>query len=76
MLQEFNWKKDGEFVRGSECTLVSNTPGLDSNFAAEYYGNDSRCFDQTKPYTMSRCQSKFVSNNYGSGCYQVSVSQW
>ena len=58
-------------MRGSDCRLNANTPNADSNFAAEYYGTDSRCFDQTEPFKMSRCSETYVSNNYGSGCYKV-----
>jgi len=71
-LQEFSWKKDGEYVRGSDCLVSSNMPHPDSNFAAEYYGANSKCFDQSEPFQLGRCSQTFVSNNYGSGCYKVS----
>ncbi|XP_067929056.1 leishmanolysin-like peptidase [Watersipora subatra] len=74
-LQEFDWNNEGEFVRTSDCQLSANTPSDDSNFAAEYYGPDSKCFDQKSPFTMSRCSSTFTSSNYGSGCYRYTCSE-
>ncbi|XP_054162566.1 leishmanolysin-like peptidase isoform X2 [Oppia nitens] len=44
-IQEFTWKLNDVVVRGSKCLYQENNPIPDKNFALEYYGSNSKCFN-------------------------------
>jgi leishmanolysin-like peptidase len=44
-IQEFTWKLNDVVVRGSKCQYEENNPVSEKNFALEYYGLNSKCFN-------------------------------
>jgi len=71
-IQEFTWKLHGIVVRGSKCQFFANNPVPEKNFALEYYGNNSKCFNHNKDMWEERsCTQIRQWQHWGSGCYQV-----
>lgn len=75
-IQEFTWRAKDVVVRGSQCQFVENNPSSDKNFALEYYGPDSKCFNHKDKWKERTCYQSRHWQHWGSGCYQVfSVDQ-
>ncbi|KFM57462.1 Leishmanolysin-like peptidase, partial [Stegodyphus mimosarum] len=56
-IQEFTWKSNNIVVRGSQCQFPENMPQPEKNFALEYYGPGSKCFNHNKEMWEERtCQ--------------------
>ncbi|KAG8200700.1 hypothetical protein JTE90_022316 [Oedothorax gibbosus] len=72
-IQEFTWKSNNIVVRGSQCQFPENMPQAEKNFALEYYGQGSKCFNHNKDMWEERtCQQVRQWQHWGSGCYRVS----
>ncbi|XP_022253400.1 leishmanolysin-like peptidase isoform X1 [Limulus polyphemus] len=70
-VQEFTWQSNDVAVRGSRCQYGENTPVPEKNFALEYYGPSSKCFNHNKEMWVERtCQQERHWQHWGSGCYQ------
>ncbi|XP_074652767.1 leishmanolysin-like peptidase [Tubulanus polymorphus] len=74
-IQEFNWRKGGQVVRGSRCDIASNQAGASTNYAVESYGNQSVCIEQARPWLLKECDRKHRVQHWGSGCYQVECTK-
>ena len=72
-IQEFTWKSKDVVVRGSQCQFVENSPPLDKNFALEFYGPNSRCFNHKEKWEERACSQSRQWQHWGSGCYQVGL---
>lgn len=70
-IQEFTWRAKDVVVRGSQCQFTENNPSLDKNFALEYYGPDSKCFNHVDKWEERTCFQSRHWQHWGSGCYQV-----
>ena len=68
-LQEFVWKQDADFLRGSRCALTHNTLQQSQNYLLEKYSNKAKCFNHGSSWTLQRCKSMFNPHS-GSGCYE------
>ena len=72
-IQEFTWKLNDVVVRGSKCQYPENNPIPEKNFALEYYGPDSKCFNHNNQMWEERtCTQVRQWQHWGSGCYKVS----
>lgn len=71
-IQEFTWRAKDVVVRGSQCPFPENTPSPDKNFALEYYGPNSKCFNHKNKWEERNCFHSRTWQHWGSGCYQVS----
>lgn len=70
-IQEFTWKSNDIIVRGSQCRFPQNNPHPEKNFALEYYGNGSKCFNHNKVMWEERtCYHVRQWQHWGSGCYK------
>lgn len=70
-IQEFTWRSKNVVIRGSHCQFPENNPVPDKNFALEYYGSNSRCFDHTdQMWEEQTCTQIRQWQHWGSGCYQ------
>ncbi|CAG0915170.1 unnamed protein product, partial [Notodromas monacha] len=71
-IQEFTWKSQNKFVRGSHCLYEDNNPVEDLNFALEEYGENSKCFEhpENRRWVEKTCALKRHWEHWGSGCYQ------
>ncbi|XP_045207498.1 leishmanolysin-like peptidase isoform X1 [Mercenaria mercenaria] len=68
-LQEFVWKQDSDFIRGSRCALVQNTLEPSQNYLLEKYSPRSKCFNHGSGWALKRCNNIFRPHS-GSGCYE------
>lgn len=74
-IQEFTWKSKNTVVRGSQCQFPENSPQDENNFALEYYGPGSKCFNHNKEMWEERtCHQVRNWQHWGSGCYKVRCS--
>ena len=72
-IQEFTWKLNDVVVRGSKCQYPENNPNPEKNFALEYYGPQSKCFNHNNQMWEERtCTQVRQWQHWGSGCYPVS----
>lgn len=72
-IQEFTWKSNDTIIRGSQCEFHENNPLPDKNFALEYYGPNSKCFNHNNEMWEERsCSQVRQWQHFGSGCYKVS----
>ncbi|CAN7983090.1 unnamed protein product [Ixodes hexagonus] len=70
-IQEFTWKSKNTVVRGSQCQFPENNPQDEKNFALEYYGPGSKCFNHNKEMWEERtCHQVRQWQHWGSGCYK------
>ncbi|RWS31056.1 leishmanolysin-like peptidase [Leptotrombidium deliense] len=70
-IQEFTWKSNDVVVRGSQCAFAENMPQLEKNFALEYYGSGSKCFNHNKEmWEEKTCSQVRQWQHWGSGCYK------
>lgn len=70
-IQEFTWKSKNTVVRGSQCQFPENNPQDEKNFALEYYGPGSKCFNHNKDMWEERtCHQVRQWQHWGSGCYK------
>ncbi|GIY81664.1 leishmanolysin-like peptidase [Caerostris darwini] len=70
-IQEFTWKSNNIVVRGSQCQFPENMPQPEKNFALEYYGSGSKCFNHNKEMWEERtCSQVRQWQHWGSGCYR------
>lgn len=73
-LQEFVWKQDNNYIRGSRCALVQNTLDPSQNYLLEKYSPKSKCFNHVKwSWRLRRCNDLFRPHS-GSGCYEYDCS--
>jgi leishmanolysin-like peptidase len=72
-LQEFVWKQDSDFIRGSRCALVQNTLEPSQNYLLEKYSPRSKCFNHASGWALRQCNNIFTPHS-GSGCYEYSCS--
>ncbi|KAH3704021.1 hypothetical protein DPMN_079076, partial [Dreissena polymorpha] len=68
-LQEFVWKQDDSFKRGSRCSISQNNLEQSQNHLLEYYGPNSKCFSHGLGWQLQHCRGVFKPLS-GSGCYQ------
>lgn len=72
-IQEFTWKSRNTVVRGSQCQFPENNPQEEKNFALEYYGPGSKCFNHNKKmWEEISCHQVRQWQHWGSGCYKYS----
>ncbi|CAG0880548.1 unnamed protein product [Darwinula stevensoni] len=71
-VQEFTWKSQNKYVRGSHCLYEENNPVPDLNFALELYGENSVCVEHPpgRQWVERNCLLKRHWEHWGSGCYQ------
>ncbi|RWS04785.1 leishmanolysin-like peptidase [Dinothrombium tinctorium] len=70
-IQEFTWKSNDVVVRGSQCAFSENMPQVEKNFALEFYGPESKCFNHNKEMWEERtCYQVRQWQHWGSGCYK------
>ncbi|KAH9383115.1 hypothetical protein HPB48_023850 [Haemaphysalis longicornis] len=75
-IQEFTWKSKNTVVRGSQCQFEENNPQEEKNFALEYYGPGSKCFNHNREMWVERtCSQVRTWQHWGSGCYKYSCSE-
>lgn len=67
--QALTWTKDNIELRGSSCILQKNQKPQDKNYALEEYGN-AKCFIQDRKWQKSKCRTRWITSNWGSGCYR------
>ena len=68
--QSFTWTQKGEEVRTSSCISQHNALPYDLNYALEFYGIKSRCFEQRTKWMKEKCSTRYTAVNHGSGCYK------
>ncbi|CAN8013803.1 unnamed protein product [Ixodes persulcatus] len=74
-IQEFTWNSKNTVVRGSRCQFPENNPQDEKNFALEYYGPGSKCFNHNKEMWEERtCHQVRQWPHWGSGCYKYACS--
>ncbi|CAG2109264.1 unnamed protein product [Medioppia subpectinata] len=75
-IQEFTWKLNDIVVRGSKCQYEENNPIPEKNFALEYYGSDSKCFNHNSQMWEERtCTQVRQWQHWGSGCYKYRCNE-
>ncbi|XP_029822205.3 leishmanolysin-like peptidase [Ixodes scapularis] len=74
-IQEFTWNSKNTVVRGSRCQFPENNPQDEKNFALEYYGPGSKCFNHNKEMWEERtCHQVRQWPHWGSGCYKYACA--
>lgn len=74
-IQEFTWKSKNTVVRGSQCQFEENNPQEEKNFALEYYGPGSKCFNHNRDMWVERtCSQVRQWQHWGSGCYKYTCA--
>ena len=68
--QSFTWTKQSQQVKTSSCISGHNTLSQDKNYALEFYGSKSRCFEQQTKWRREKCGTRWTTVNFGSGCYK------
>ena len=66
-IQEFTWKLNEQFHRGSKCHFRENTPAPEKNFALELYGPQSKCLNHNSEMWEER--NCFEVSKFGFECY-------
>ncbi|KAL4229393.1 hypothetical protein ACF0H5_012432 [Mactra antiquata] len=75
-LQEFVWKQDNDYIRGSRCALEKNALEPSKNYLLETYSPRSKCFNHVKwSWRLRRCTDLFTPHS-GSGCYEYKCSSY
>ncbi|UYV62458.1 LMLN [Cordylochernes scorpioides] len=70
-IQEFTWKSNNQVVRGSHCQFPDNNPQAEKNFALEWYGSGSKCFNHNEEmWEEKSCGQVRQWQHWGSGCYR------
>lgn len=72
-LQEFVWKENENYVRGSRCALKQNMLEQKHNHLLEKYSPNAKCFNHGSAWIVSLCPNMF-NPHYGSGCYEYQCS--
>lgn len=72
--QAFTWTKSNKGVRGSSCTSLENQKPLGKNYGLEKYG-DSKCFIQGQKWQKTKCRTRWITSDWGSGCYQYKCTK-
>ncbi|EDO33070.1 predicted protein, partial [Nematostella vectensis] len=73
--QGFVWTSKGAGLLGSYCLSSSNQKTEEKNYGLEYYGSDAKCFLQGQVWEKSKCAVRWISVDWGSGCYKYRCDQ-
>ncbi len=69
MRLHFFFTFDSNIFLPGRCTDESNQPSGPDNYALEWYGRGSRCFEQASKWEQRTCSTLKQWKRFGAGCY-------